>query len=77
MRFLVSILPTGKRQRSSVNGTLSNRFALECGVQQGSFLGPLLFAIYASKLFEILPSYLLRMPMTALIYICHPDHLIA
>ena len=48
----------GRAQRSSVNGTLSNRFALQCGFQQGSCLGPLLFPIYASKLFEILLSYL-------------------
>ena len=48
----------GRAQHISVNGTLSNTFALECGVPQGSCLGALLFAIYTSKLFEIIRSHL-------------------
>ena len=44
----------GRAQHISVNSTLSNRFALGFGVPQGSCLGPLLFTIYTSKLFEIL-----------------------
>ena len=47
----------GRAQRISVNGTLSNTFALECGVPQGSCLGSLLFIIYTSKLFEIIRSH--------------------
>ena len=47
-----------RAQRISVNGTFSNTFALECGVPQGSCLGPLLFTIYTSKLFEIIRSHL-------------------
>ena len=45
----------GKRsQQISINGTLSRKFYLQCGIPQGSCLSPLLFTIYLSKLFEIL-----------------------
>ena len=47
-----------RSQRISVNGTLSDRFALQYGVPQGSCLGPVLFLIYASKLFEIVNAHL-------------------
>ena len=40
-------------QRITIDGSLSERFSLECGVPQGSCLGPLLFIIYASKLFRV------------------------
>ena len=42
-----------RTQRVSINGTLSDSFELKWGVPQGSCLGPLLFVIYASKLFDI------------------------
>ena len=42
----------------TINGALSKKFGLECGVPQGSCLGPLLFTIYASKLFSIIKSHL-------------------
>ena len=45
-------------QRISVDGAISDTFALDCSVLQGSCLGPLLFLIYTSKLFEILSSHL-------------------
>ena len=45
-------------QRIFVNGSVLNRFALECGVKRGSCLGPLFFTIYTNKLFEILPLHL-------------------
>ena len=49
---------SGRSQRVSVNGSVSNSFHLECGVPQGSCLGPLLFNIYASKLFDIINRHL-------------------
>ena len=49
----------GKRsQQISINGTLSRKFYLQCGIPQGSCLEPLLFTIYLSKLFEILKHHL-------------------
>lgn len=45
-------------QRVSIDGSLSERFSLECGVPQGSCLGPLLFLIYASKLFRVVEDQL-------------------
>ena len=44
---------SGRSQRIFVNGSVSNKFHLPCGVPQGSCLGPLLFNIYASKIFDI------------------------
>ena len=41
---------SGRTQRVSIDGTLSMKFDLECGVPQGSCLGPLLFVVYASKI---------------------------
>ena len=41
-----------------INESLSKPFNLEWGVSQGSCLGPLLFALYTSKLFEIIKSHL-------------------
>ena len=41
-----------------MDGSLSERFSLECGVPQGSCLGPLLFLIYVSKLFRVVEDHL-------------------
>ena len=46
----------GRTQQVSVNGSLSDKFSLSCGVPQGSCLGPLLFT--ASSLFDIMKSHL-------------------
>ena len=45
-------------QRIEVQGTLSQNFNLERGVPQGSCLSPLLYIIYASKLFKIIEHHL-------------------
>ena len=45
-------------QRVSVNGGLSKKFPLFQGVPQGSCLGPLLFAIYTRRLFDIVKHHL-------------------
>jgi len=47
-----------RSQRVSVHGVLSRPFDLNCGIPQGSCLGPLLFIIYVSKLFKIVEDYL-------------------
>ena len=45
-----------RSQRVSLHGTLSSYFDLDCGVRLGSCLGPLLFVVYASKLFTIIKN---------------------
>ena len=47
-----------RSQRVSFDQNLSEKFNLQCGVPQGSCLGPLLFTIYASKFFEVIKNYL-------------------
>lgn len=49
---------SNRTQRISIDGVLSNTFNLKFGVPQGSCLGPLLFSLYASKLFKIVESHL-------------------
>ena len=41
-----------RSQHVSVRGSLSEEFEVDCGVPQGSCVGPLLFTIYASELFN-------------------------
>ncbi|CAB4021206.1 Hypothetical predicted protein, partial [Paramuricea clavata] len=45
-------------QSISINGETSRRFEVQYGVPQGSCLGPLLFTLYASKLFTIIERHL-------------------
>ena len=47
-----------RSQRVSLNGFTSDSFKLPYGVPQGSCLGPLLFTIYSSKLFEVIKYHL-------------------
>ena len=49
---------SGRTQRISVQGALSNVFHLRYGVPQGSCLGPVLFNIYSSKIFDIVGGHL-------------------
>ena len=42
-----------RTQRVAVNGGLSDTFPLAQGVPQGSCLGPLMFTVYTSELFDI------------------------
>ena len=48
---------SGRSQQIAFNETLSAEFELQCGVPQGSCLGPLSFTLYSSKLFEIIKHH--------------------
>ena len=48
----------GRSQRILFDGVKSDSFDLRSGVPQGSCLGPLLFVVYASKLFKIIQAHL-------------------
>lgn len=52
LRWFSSYL-SGRIQRISLDGYCSDTFDLQEGVPQGSCLGPLLFKLYACKLFEV------------------------
>ena len=47
-----------RSQHILLDGVKSDSFDLRFGVPQGSCLGPLLFVVYASKLFEIIQAHL-------------------
>ena len=49
---------SGRSQRVGIDGSMSMEFSLDCGVPQGSCLGPLLFVIYTSSLFKIIERQL-------------------
>lgn len=49
---------SGRSHRVLFEGATSDSFDLRFGVSQGSCLGPLLFVVYASKLFEIVQVHL-------------------
>ena len=55
---MVQVVSGEQGQRVIIDGSLSERFSLECGVPQGSCLGPLLFIIYTSKLFRVVGDQL-------------------
>ena len=47
-----------RTQRISIQGALSKVFHLRYGIPRGSCLGPLLFNIYSSKIFDIVGRHL-------------------
>ena len=49
---------SNRSQQILIDGSLSMNFELTCGVPQGSCLGPLLFVLYASKVFQIVDKHL-------------------
>ena len=49
---------SGRCQRISVRGCQSESLKLNCGVPQGSCLGPPLFIIYTSSLLDVVQDYL-------------------
>ena len=49
---------SGRSYLVMLNGTSSDKYELNSGVPQGSCLGPLLFILYASKLFDIVGNHL-------------------
>ena len=51
---------TDRFQRLSLDGKVSDKFQLTQGVPQGSCLGPLLFTLYSSKLFDTIKGHLPR-----------------
>ena len=57
LSWLTSYL-TDRSQRVAVNGGLSDNFPPKQGVPQGSCLGPVLFTVFTSKLFEIVERHL-------------------
>ena len=54
----VSSYLSGRSQRILFDGIKSDSFDVRFGVPQGSCLGPLLFAMYIAKLFEIVQAHL-------------------
>ncbi|CAB3983322.1 RNA-directed DNA polymerase from transposon X-element [Paramuricea clavata] len=49
---------SNRTQRVVINGSHSMDFPLLHGVPQGSYLGPLLFILYSSKLFDVIKNHL-------------------
>ena len=50
--------PSGCKQRILVGDKTSDDFNLNCGVPQGGCMGPILFTLYVSRLFNIISQHL-------------------
>ncbi len=48
----------GRKQRVIVHNTVSEAMNLNCGVPQGSCLGPVLFVLYISSLYDVISQHL-------------------
>lgn len=57
LRWIRSYL-TDRKQQIQLGNTKSNEFDLPFGVPQGSCLGPILFIMYASSMFEVVKRHL-------------------
>ena len=49
---------TGRRQRVLINDRTSDDFHLNCGVPQGSCMGPILFILYIFRLYHVIANHL-------------------
>ena len=68
---------SNRSQKVTVHGVLSDRFGIDFGVPQGSCLGPLLFVIYSSKVFNIVNKHLpMYMPMLMILSYIWPLNLV-
>ena len=52
-----SLYHRGRSQRFVIGGVTSRKFQPNCGVPQGSCVGPILYNIYTSSLFEVLDRH--------------------